>query len=137
MKRTLILASLAVAAVAAPALWAGTAGGGMSGHGMQGGGSMMDQCEGMMGRMMSAMAGPGAASAAAQPHAAVGVVRAVDPAQGTVTIAHDPVESLKWPAMTMAFELRDRSAAAPLTPGARVAFVFVEERGRYVITAIK
>jgi Cu/Ag efflux protein CusF len=131
MKRTLILTSIAVAAVAAPALWA--AGGGMSGHGMQGGGSMMDQCEGMM----SAMAGPGAASAAAQPHAAVGVVRAVDPAQGTVTIAHDPVESLKWPAMTMAFELRDRSAAAPLTPGARVAFVFVEERGRYVITAIK
>jgi len=135
MKRTLILASIAVAAVAAPALWA--AGGGMSGHGMQGGGSMMDQCEGMMGRMMSAMAGPGAASAAALPHAAVGIVRDVDPAQGTVTIAHDPVESLSWPAMTMAFQLRDRSAAAPLAPGARVAFVFVEERGRYVITAIK
>jgi len=137
MKRTLILTSIALAAVTAPALWAGTAGDGMSGHGMHGGGSMMDQCEGMMGRMMSAMAGPGAASAAAVPHAAVGVVRAVDPAQGTVTIAHDPVESLNWPAMTMAFELRDRSAAAPLTPGARVAFVFVEERGRYVITAIK
>ena len=137
MKRILILTSIAVAAVAAPALWAGTAGGGMSGHDMHGGGSMMDHCEGMMSRMMSAMAGPGAGSAAAVPHAAVGVVRAVDPAQGTVTIAHDPVESLKWPAMTMVFELRDRGAAAPLEPGARVAFVFVEERGRYVITSIK
>ena len=135
MKRTLILTSIVIAVPIAPALWA--AGGGMSGYDMPGGGSMMEQCEGMMGRMMSATAGPSAANAAAVPHAAVGVVREAYPARGTVTIAHDPVESLKWPAMTMAFELRDKSAAAPLTPGARVAFVFVEERGRYIITSIK
>ncbi|MNJ70398.1 Cation efflux system protein CusF precursor [compost metagenome] len=32
-----------------------------------------------------------------------GKVKAIDAKQGTVTIAHDPVPSLQWPAMTMEF----------------------------------
>src|SRR5207244_8275707 len=36
-------------------------------------------------------------------HKATGVVKAIDPSKGTVTLAHEPVKSLKWPAMTMGF----------------------------------
>lgn len=39
-----------------------------------------------------------------------GRVTAVDPAAGTVTLAHEPVPALDWPAMTMAFK------AAPTAP---------------------
>lgn len=35
----------------------------------------------------------------------VGVVQAVDPAAGTITIHHEAVEALGWPAMTMPFKL--------------------------------
>jgi Cu(I)/Ag(I) efflux system protein CusF len=35
---------------------------------------------------------------------ASGVVTAVDPAAGTITIDHGPVASLQWPAMTMTFK---------------------------------
>ena len=41
-------------------------------------------------------------------HQATGVVKAVDPAKGTVTLAHGPVKSLKWPAMTMRFIVKDK-----------------------------
>ncbi len=35
---------------------------------------------------------------------AMGTVKSIDTESGKVTIAHDPVASLKWPAMTMAFK---------------------------------
>jgi Cu(I)/Ag(I) efflux system periplasmic protein CusF len=45
---------------------------------------------------------------AAQPDAttasASGVVEAVDVAAKTITTAHEPVDTLKWPAMTMTFQ---------------------------------
>lgn len=35
---------------------------------------------------------------------AVGVVKALDKAAGTVTIAHEPIKSFNWSAMTMKFK---------------------------------
>jgi Cu/Ag efflux protein CusF len=37
------------------------------------------------------------------------VVKAVDNAQGTVTLAHDPIKSINWPSMTMEFKVRDKT----------------------------
>lgn len=71
-----------------------------------------------------------------QNHRAIGVVKSVNSAKGTVTIQHEPVVTLKWPAMTMAFKPVDRKVFDELKAGREVNFEF-EQRGKdYVITAV-
>ena len=70
-------------------------------------------------------------------HKTVGVVKKVDPKTGSVTLAHEPVPSMKWPAMTMAFQVRDKAMLSQLGEGKKVDVEF-EQRGReYVITSVK
>ncbi len=70
-------------------------------------------------------------------HRAVGIVQAIDAGSGSVSVAHDPVESLKWPAMTMDFNLANEALLAGLKRGAPIAFEFVERApGEWVITRI-
>lgn len=69
-------------------------------------------------------------------HAAVGTVTAVDAAAGKVTVAHEPVASLKWPAMTMGFEVEDKETLRALQAGDKVRFSFIQQDGRYLITGI-
>jgi Cu(I)/Ag(I) efflux system membrane fusion protein len=81
------------------------------------------------------------ASAASKPavvgHKGVGVLNAVDAASGTVTISHEPVASLKWPAMKMDFVLANPSLASVVKPGAAVEFEFVERApGEWVVTSL-
>lgn len=67
-------------------------------------------------------------------HNAVGVVKKVDRTAGTVMLAHDPVKSLNWPAMTMAFHVADKALLDKLSEGRKVEFEF-EVRGKnHVIT---
>jgi Cu(I)/Ag(I) efflux system protein CusF len=75
--------------------------------------------------------------AAAALHHATGVVKSVDAAKGTVSIAHGPVATLRWPAMTMAFAAEDTKLLQNLKPGAKVEFEFTQQGSRYVITSIK
>lgn len=76
--------------------------------------------------------------ASAVSHRGEGTVESVDRGTHTVSIAHGPVASLKWPAMTMEFGVANASLAAGLAPGARIAFEFVERKpGEYVITRIE
>jgi len=78
------------------------------------------------------------AAAAQTVHTATGVVKKVDPKAGTVTLAHDPIKSLKWPAMTMDFRVRDKASLATLKPDQKIEFELVEEKkGSYVISRIK
>jgi RND family efflux transporter MFP subunit len=68
---------------------------------------------------------------------AEGTVKAVDPATATVTIAHGPVETLKWPAMEMEFKAANSALLASMKPGSAIAFEFVERQpGEWVITKI-
>ena len=69
-------------------------------------------------------------------HEAQGKVMGVDAEMGTVTLAHEPVKSLNWPAMTMDFALGDAALFKSLKPGAKVHFWF-EERGEGEWTIIK
>ena len=79
----------------------------------------------------------GAATKAAG-HQAEGTVDSLDLREGTVSLNHGPVASLKWPAMTMEFKLANASLLQALKPGAKVAFEFVERQpGEWVITAVK
>jgi Cu(I)/Ag(I) efflux system membrane fusion protein len=70
-------------------------------------------------------------------HRAEGTIKALDAKSGTVSIAHGPVESLKWPGMTMDFKPANDTLLAGLKPGAVIAFEFVERSpGEWVITKI-
>ena len=90
------------------------------------------------GRQTKGMQMDNAASAQTQTrHKGSGTVQKVDPAKGTVTIAHGPVPSLKWPAMTMTFDVQDRTALANVHPGAVVQFEFVQQASHYTITSIR
>lgn len=70
-------------------------------------------------------------------HKAVGVVKTADPAKGTVTIAHEPVKSLNWPAMTMGFTVKDKALFDKLQANKKIEFEFVQQGKDYVITAVK
>ena len=70
-------------------------------------------------------------------HNAVGVVKAVDQVKGSVTFAHEPVKSLNWPSMTMAFLVKDKVLLEKLLPGKKVSFEFVQQGNDYVVTAVK
>jgi Cu(I)/Ag(I) efflux system periplasmic protein CusF len=75
--------------------------------------------------------------AKAQAHRAAGVVKSVSAQKGAVTIAHGPVASLKWPAMTMAFKAKDPKLLDAVKPGQKVEFEFVQQGKDYVITRIR
>jgi Cu(I)/Ag(I) efflux system protein CusF len=70
-------------------------------------------------------------------HKAAGVVKNVDRSKGVATLAHDPVASLKWPAMTMGFTVKDKAMLDKLQPGKKVEFEFVQQGKDYVITGVK
>jgi Cu(I)/Ag(I) efflux system membrane fusion protein len=71
-------------------------------------------------------------------HQGEGTVDARDAGTGTVTLSHDPVASLHWPAMTMDFAIANAALLKALEPGSRVSFEFVERQpGEWVITAVR
>jgi Cu(I)/Ag(I) efflux system membrane fusion protein len=69
-------------------------------------------------------------------HQAVGVVRKVDMALGELTIQHEPVASLDWPAMTMDFGVADRALLSGLAQGRRIEFDFTQAGDAYVVSRI-
>jgi Cu(I)/Ag(I) efflux system periplasmic protein CusF len=75
--------------------------------------------------------------AQATAHSAQGTVRSVDAAKGTASIAHGPVRSLKWPAMTMTFKLKDKAMAGAVKSGEKIDFSFVQSGKDYLITEIR
>ena len=76
--------------------------------------------------------------AASVGHQGEGKVEELDAKAGTVTLAHGPIPSLQWPAMSMEFKLANNSLLAGLQPGASVAFEFVERgQGEWVVTSVK
>ena len=70
-------------------------------------------------------------------HTATGVVKKVDAKSGAVTLAHDPIKSLNWPAMTMGFTVKDKALLDKLAVDKKVEFEFVQQGKDYVVTAVK
>lgn len=71
-------------------------------------------------------------------HKAAGKIEELDAKTGTLSIAHGPIDSLKWPAMTMEFKAANDALLKGLKPGSEVAFEFVERgQGEWVITTVK
>lgn len=78
---------------------------------------------------------PTPAAAPANSFTVNGLVQKVSPAE--MTLAHDAVPGLKWPAMTMTFKLATPQLAAGLAPEQRVRFTFSQQGDDYVITAVQ
>lgn len=65
-----------------------------------------------------------------------GMVTAVDPAGGTVTLDHQPIPEANWPAMTMTFNAAPEVTQA-VKPGDTVGFDVRLEGGAGTVTAIR
>jgi Cu(I)/Ag(I) efflux system periplasmic protein CusF len=72
-----------------------------------------------------------------QVHKGTGVVTKVDRAAGKVTLRHDPIKSLNWPGMNMAFAVKDKAMLDSLAKDKKVQFEFVQQGEQFVITSIK
>lgn len=70
-------------------------------------------------------------------HKGVGTVKKIDSASGKVTLAHGPIVTMKWPAMTMTFVVKDKSILGRLSQDKKVEFEFVKQGSDYVITSAK
>ena len=72
-----------------------------------------------------------------QTHKGSGTVSKVDAAKGAVTIAHGPVPSMNWPAMSMTFKVKDKKMLDKVKEGGKVDFSFVQSGSDHTITEIK
>ena len=70
-------------------------------------------------------------------HKATGVVTKVDAGKNKVTIKHEPIQSLKWPAMNMVFTVKDKALLGKLAKDKKVDFEFKKVDKDYVITSVK
>ena len=101
----------------------------------------MSKCKDMIGNDMrnckSMMGKDADQKSQGKSHQGVGVVKKIDPAGGTVTIAHGSIKTLKWPAMTMTFVVQDRMLLDKFAVDKKVEFEFVQRGSEYVITSAK
>ena len=63
------------------------------------------------------------------------VIKAIDAVNGTVTLSHEPVPALKWPAMTMPFHISPELARG-ISVGQKVKFEFTAKGMDGTITKI-
>jgi len=70
-------------------------------------------------------------------HKGTGVVKDINSRDGVVTLAHEPIRSLNWPAMTMGFKVKDKVLLDKVKPGDKVEFTLVQAGKDYVITSVK
>lgn len=70
-------------------------------------------------------------------HLTTGIVKKVDAKTGVVTLAHDPVKSMNWPAMTMGFKVKDQMLLDKFAESKKVEVQFQQQGKDYVITGVK
>ena len=66
-----------------------------------------------------------------------GEVRKVDKDAGKLTIKHDDIRNLDMPAMTMVFQVKDKSTLDKLQAGDKIKFKALSENGKLVATEIQ
>jgi Cu(I)/Ag(I) efflux system protein CusF len=81
---------------------------------------------------------PGMAPAATITDAqGVGVVKAIDTAKGTITLQHEAIAAIRWPAMTMPFKVASPALLKSVKVGDRVQFTLHSAGAASVLTSIK
>lgn len=79
---------------------------------------------------------PAAANNPAKPtdYGTIGSIEAIE--NGAVTLSHQPVPALGWPAMTMSFKLANPTMTRGYKKGDRVSFRFEQRKGGSTLTSI-
>lgn len=85
---------------------------------------------------MAGMAGMQHGAKAAEA-SGVGIVRAIDSARGTITLQHQPIASIGWPAMTMTFKVVPPGLLKGVKVGEKVQFTLHPAGMASTVTAIK
>lgn len=106
---------------------------GMDMKGMDMKGMDMKSCKEMMKDKNSS----GKVTDAAAVHKASALVEKVDPTSKKVTLAHGPIKSLNWPAMTMGFVVKDKSLFRKLKVGKKVDVEIAKQGSDYVVMSVK
>ena len=115
-----LLAAIAALAISAPGL------------AVQPDKSSREHMPGMDHRSTSASATPDT-----QVHRGQGTITEVDTKAGKIGIKHAPIQSLRWPAMTMDFQVADKAALSQAKAGQQITFEMrAGGQGQYVITKI-
>ena len=68
-------------------------------------------------------------------HEGTATVIANEP-KGIVKLAHGPITSLKWPAMTMNFKVKDRALMQEIKVDNVVTFTFIQSGSDYIFSCI-
>lgn len=67
----------------------------------------------------------------------IGVVKAIDTANGTITLQHEAIDSIQWPAMTMAFKVASPELLDGVKLGDKVQFGLHPAGMNSTVTSIK
>ena len=68
---------------------------------------------------------------------AVGVITAIDTKENILTLDHEAIPAIKWPAMTMGFKVADPALLNGLAVGQKVDFELKAEGETYTVVAAK
>jgi len=68
---------------------------------------------------------------------ATGTVTALDVKAGTVTISHNPIAALNWPAMTMSFKVNPVSLVKTVKVGQKIRFTVMTGGAAPEVTTIQ
>lgn len=66
-----------------------------------------------------------------------GEVRKIDKEQGKVTIKHAELTNLDMPAMTMVFQVKDKSMLEQIKAGDKISFVADKIEGKFTVTQME
>lgn len=69
--------------------------------------------------------------------AGVGTVTAVDAGAGTISLDHEPIAAISWPAMSMQFTAENPAILQGIAVGDRVSFEIKSATETSVITAVQ
>lgn len=67
---------------------------------------------------------------------AKGTLKKIDAARNVVTLTHEPIPALGWPAMTMDLKVRDAKVLEGAKAGQAIVFDLEKDGSAYVITKI-
>ena len=86
---------------------------------------------------MASMKGMSMPASAAKTGRGVGVITEINAKAGALTIKHQPIPSLGWPAMTMGFHAKSPVMLKGLKVGQKIAFDTNQGSGLPEVTAIR
>ncbi len=77
------------------------------------------------------------APAPAGPITSIGTVTAIDAAAGTLSLDHEPIAAISWPAMSMQFTAENPAILQGIAVGDRVSFEIKSATETSVITSVQ